>query len=503
MRPPRIPGQRPREAAFVERHSRDDSDLLLAAGGEELVFRVLIEDVVDDLDRIDQATLPLTSSYAYTNTGTGVTVYILDTKYRLFVKHAYLAVKDLVYSAFGHAGQKCSAASLGILVGSVATSRRFRSQLVDAVTSLKVGYPTDPTAQMGPIIEPAQGKLHRALTELAPGESWLVEPRQLDDTGRLWSPGVKAGVRRGSEYHLTEYFGPVLGLIAADDLDEAIDIQNQVDYGLTAGLHSLDRAEVARWIDRVQAGNAYVNRSTVGAVVRRQPFGGWKKSSVGAGTKAGGPNYLVGLSDWSPVPAAATAPLGTTARKLLDAARHLDLGKEQVASLERSLGSDAHAWQQEFGVARDVSQLLAEKNVLRYRPMPATVRDELGDPVALLRVVGAGLLAGAKVTVSTQTQLDPVLTPRLARLGVTLRVEDADAWQRMLQEDPPARVRLLGGSRTAFAEASAGRADVALYAQPVVEAGRVELLTFLREQAVTVTAHRFGSPTPLVDGLLA
>ena len=132
-----------------------------------------------------------------------------------------LAVKDLVYSAFGHAGQKCSAASLGILVGSVARSARFRDQLVDAVTSLKVGYPSDPTAQVGPIIEPAHGKLLRALTQLAPGEQWLVEPRRLDDSGRLWSPGVKTGVRRGSEFHLTECFGPVLGLIAADDLDDA------------------------------------------------------------------------------------------------------------------------------------------------------------------------------------------------------------------------------------------------------------------------------------------
>ncbi len=107
-----------------------------------------------------------------------------------------LAVKDIVASAFGHAGQKCSAASLCILVGSVARSRRFLRQLVDATTSLRVGWPSDPTTQIGPLIEPAAGKLRRALTELAPGETWLVQPRQLDDTGRLWSPGVKSGVAR-------------------------------------------------------------------------------------------------------------------------------------------------------------------------------------------------------------------------------------------------------------------------------------------------------------------
>ncbi len=155
-----------------------------------------------------------------------------------------LAAKDVAYSAFGHAGQKCSAASLVILVGSVAKSKRFHNQLIDAVTSLKVGYPEDPTSQMGPIIEPANGKLLNALTTLGEGENWAVEPRKLDETGRLWSPGVRYGVRRGSYFHLTEFFGPVLGVMTADTLEEAIAIQNQIEYGLTAGLHSLNPDEL-------------------------------------------------------------------------------------------------------------------------------------------------------------------------------------------------------------------------------------------------------------------
>ena len=412
-----------------------------------------------------------------------------------------LAVKDLVYSAFGHAGQKCSAASLGILVGSVARSARFRDQLVDAVTSLKVGYPSDPTVQMGPIIEAAHGKLLRALTELAPGERWLVEPRRLDDTGRLWSPGVKAGVRRGSEYHLTEYFGPVLGLVDAADLDDAIAIQNQVDYGLTAGLHTLDRAEIERWLDRVEAGNAYVNRSIVGAIVRRQPFGGWKKSSVGPGAKAGGPNYLVGLSDWRSAAATKHGQLRHELREFLDQTKRLGLDEADRDFLARSLHSDALAWAEEFGIARDVSGLTAERNVFRYRPVPVTVRTEDGHLAALLRVVGAGLLAGSDVAVSTPAPLDGAVVELLRSCGVTYRVDDGEEWRAVLRTDPPARVRLLGGSRTEFAEASDGRPDVALYAHPVVEAGRVELLTFLREQAVAITAHRFGSPTALTEDL--
>ena len=388
-----------------------------------------------------------------------------------------LAVKDLVASAFGHAGQKCSAASLAILVGSVATSERFRRQLIDAVESLTVDHPSNPDAQVGPLITPAEGKLAAALTTLDPGESWLVQPRPLDDTGRLWSPGVKTGVRRGSTTHLVEFFGPVLGLIAASDLDEAIEIQNDVDYGLTAGLHSLNQNEIRTWIDRVQAGNLYVNRTTVGAIVRRQPFGGWKKSAVGSGTKAGGPNYLIGLSDWQ--------PSGT--------------GEDDF--LAGAADSDAYWWAAEFGATRDVSGLMAERNWLRYRPVPVTIRYEGGPTEHLLRVVAAGRVVGADIAVSTRESLAPEIT---SLLGAS-RVEDDDAWAASLRSDSaPRRVRLLCGNPADFAQASGGRPDIALYAQPVVASGRIELLTFLHEQAISVTAHRFGTPlsSTELDGLL-
>ncbi|WP_317259857.1 aldehyde dehydrogenase family protein [Kocuria atrinae] len=181
------------------------------------------------------------------------------------------AVWDLVSSAFGHAGQKCSAASLGILVGSVATSDRFRRQLIDAASSMVVAWPDDLQASVGPTVEKPEGKLLKALTELEPGEEWLIEPEQLDDSGKLWRPGIRTGVKPGSFFHLTECFGPVLGLMRADDLDEAIELQNATDYGLTAGIHSLDADEILHWVDRVQAGNLYVNRGITGALCSASP----------------------------------------------------------------------------------------------------------------------------------------------------------------------------------------------------------------------------------------
>lgn len=420
-----------------------------------------------------------------------------------------LAAKDVAYSAFGHAGQKCSAASLVILVGSVATSKRFHNQLIDAVTSLKVGYPQDPTSQMGPIIEPANGKLLNALTTLGEGESWAVEPAKLDETGRLWSPGVRYGVKRGSYFHLTEFFGPVLGVMTADTLEEAIAIQNQIEYGLTAGLHSLNSEELGIWLDTIQAGNLYINRGITGAIVQRQPFGGWKKSAVGAGTKAGGPNYLAGLGDWLPAEASATAPVANAAvRRILNAAGPA-LAPAELESVQRALASDAEAWAEEFGTAKDVSGLGAERNIFRYRSLPVTIRLSEGAPLAhLVRTVAAGVLAGSAVTLSTAVELPAQLRSVLTAQDVDVTVESDAGWLvsaghlAAAGKLSGARIRLIGGDASALAEATGGRPDLAIYAHPVTEAGRVELLPFLHEQAVSITAHRFGTPNHLSDALI-
>ncbi|OFI38696.1 1-pyrroline-5-carboxylate dehydrogenase [Arthrobacter sp. SW1] len=415
-----------------------------------------------------------------------------------------LAAKDVVQSAFGHAGQKCSAASLVILVGSVATSSRFRNQLLDAARSLKVGYPDLATTQMGPIIEPAKGKLLHALTTLGDGESWAIKPEKLDETGRLWSPGIRYGVKRGSYFHLTEFFGPVLGVMTAATLEEAIAIQNEIEYGLTAGLHSLDSEEIGTWLETIQAGNLYVNRGITGAIVQRQPFGGWKKSAVGAGTKAGGPNYLIGLGSW--VPAEPSAKPGATlngpAASILAAAKTA-VSPEEAAALQQALYSDAAAWAEEFGTAKDVSGLSAERNVFRYRALPVTVRLSEGAPLAeLLRVVAAGAVAGSALTVSSAVVLPDAVVAAFAEAGVIARIENDAEWLASAARINGGRIRLIGGDYTALAEATGGRPDVAVYHGQVTPAGRIEMLPFLHEQAVSITAHRFGTPNHLSDALI-
>ena len=363
-----------------------------------------------------------------------------------------LAAADLVSSAFGHSGQKCSAASLAICVGKAYDSPRLRRQLTDAVTSIKVGASTDLATTMGPTIREPEGKLLRALTRLDDGEEWLVEPRRVGS--QTWTPGVRLGVRPGSWFHLTECFGPVLGVMRADSLDEAVAIQNSTAYGLTGGIHTLDPAEISRWTDTVEVGNAYINRGTTGAIVRRQPFGGWKRSSVGPGTKAGGPNYVARLGTWHPV----------------------DTGLPDDQWLAAARASDEAAWQAEFGVEHDPTGLFCESNVLRYRPLPRmALRAEPGAAARdIERVRTAADRCGAPLIESLAAdETSREFASRLASLGVD-------------------RVRVVGTCSHEL-RAAANEAGIHVADDPVTAEGRIELLHYLREQAISRTTHRYGN----------
>ena len=374
-----------------------------------------------------------------------------------------LAVADVVRSAFSHAGQKCSAASLLILVGSAGRSARLRRQLGDAVTSLAVGQATRLATTMGPLTGPPSAKLLHALTTLDAGEQWLVRPRRVParvagDAAHLWTPGVKVGVRPGSTFHLTEVFGPVLGVMRTGTLDEAIALANAVPFGLTGGLHSLDEQEIARWVDRIEVGNAYVNRHITGALVGRQPFGGWKASVVGPGAKAGGPGYVAQLGIWhdaAGVPRRESAP---------------------QAWLAWAVADDARCWA-ELREDRELAGLRAESNVLRYRALPGvTLRVGTGArAVEVDRVLAAAERVGVVVTSSRADHED-----------------DAAFAARVVAGQVTGRIRVVGEAPGLRAAAATRTGSVTVLDQPVLASGHRELLTMVREQVVCRTVHRFG-----------
>jgi RHH-type proline utilization regulon transcriptional repressor/proline dehydrogenase/delta 1-pyrroline-5-carboxylate dehydrogenase len=409
------------------------------------------------------------------------------------------AVRDLVRSAFGHDGQKCSAASLGICEAEVYDDPDFRRQLRDAAASLGVGSAWEVASRITPLTQPPGAALTRALTVLDDGEEWLLEPHPAAGNAQLWSPGIKLGVRPGSFFHRTECFGPVLGLMRAQSLDEAIDLANAQPFGLTSGIETLDDREIARWVDRIEAGNLYVNRPITGAIVGRQPFGGWKASSVGPGAKAGGPNYVLQLARWhqvsppagddeEPLPEAMAAVLERCLAELSDAGA--------AALVRASASSYARAWRRHFSREHDPSAIPGERNAFRYRPCRRVIaRGTTARPdaaAALCQVILAACVAGTPLTVSLSPDSQPWAW--LAECeGVELVVEgEAGFVERLAHPEETARVRVWEAI-SAAARAAANGTGVTVIDAPVVANGRLELRSYLREQAVSRVLHRYGS----------
>ena len=401
-----------------------------------------------------------------------------------------LAAGDIARSAFGHAGQKCSAASMAILVGSVGRSARFQRQLIDAARTMKVAHADDLEAVIGPVIEPPEGKLKWALTQLEPGETWWMEPEAIDE--RLYRPGIRAGVQKGARSHLEEFFGPMLSIICVETFAEALEVQNATEYGLTAGLHSLNQTEIEYWLANVQAGNLYVNRGITGAIVQRQPFGGWKRSSVGAGFKAGGPNYVQQFGTWhkAPVDVIATA-LEPRIEQFLSAVAPI-LSDDELSQLRTSFALDAQSWNDEFGTATDVSQLGVEINALRYVPRDNVIirASQSAENFDLARVLGAAILAHAPITLSSSNEDHEIF----AQFTDRFLIQDSADFLDEIASAAPSRIRLIGtDEHSAILSSIGGHPDWFVNAKPVTYSGRIELLTFLKEQAVCITNHRFGN----------
>jgi len=214
----------------------------------------------------------------------GKNALIVDTDADLDV-----AVPAAVRSVFGFAGQKCSAASRIVVVG---TERGgFLERFVESTRALTIGAPEEMGTEMGPVIDEDAVKRIRHWQERAADFGRVVLQREdLPDKGYFVGPTIVDGVQPDAAIAYEEIFGPVVAVLYARDFDHAIEIANWSQYALTAGVISRSPSHIARAADTLEAGNIYINRGITGAVVGRQPFGGHAMS--GFGQKAGGPDYL-------------------------------------------------------------------------------------------------------------------------------------------------------------------------------------------------------------------
>jgi len=201
-----------------------------------------------------------------------------------------LAVPGVVQSAIGFQGQKCSACSRVIVLEAVYDA--FLQRLVGALRSLQIGSPENPATELGPLIEAAaQTRLRRAAEAGRKEGKMILNVTDVPEEGFFIGPVVVAELPHESRIAKEELFGPMVDVVRAKDLDEAIRIANATDYALTGGLFSRSPAAIERVTREMAAGNLYINRGITGALVGRQPFGGYRLS--GTGFKAGGPDYLL------------------------------------------------------------------------------------------------------------------------------------------------------------------------------------------------------------------
>ena len=201
------------------------------------------------------------------------------------------AVVGVIHSAFGYSGQKCSACSRAIVLEDAYDE--FLARLIEAAKSLKVGPAEDPSTDIGPVIDEDAATRILKFIEIGETEGRLVlgsvDP-DLAAEGYFIGPHIFVDVPPDAKIAQQEIFGPVLVVFKAKDLTEALAIANGTDYALTGGCYSRSPANLKRVRQEFSVGNLYLNRPITGALVGRQPFGGFKLSGIGS--KAGGPDYL-------------------------------------------------------------------------------------------------------------------------------------------------------------------------------------------------------------------
>ena len=200
------------------------------------------------------------------------------------------AIGYSIYSAFGYQGQKCSALSRLILLEE--NHDRVLERLIPAAASLRVGDPEEPGIMVGPVIDESAYRRILDYIEIGKSEATLAyQAKEVPPHGYFVPPTIFTEVKPDMRIAREEIFGPVLSILKARDLDEALEVANGTDYALTGGFFSRSPANIERVKAQLEAGNVYINRSCTGAIVGRHPFGGFKMS--GGGTKAGGEDYLL------------------------------------------------------------------------------------------------------------------------------------------------------------------------------------------------------------------
>jgi len=410
-------------------------------------------------------------------------------------------ITDVIQSAFSNTGQKCSATSLLLLHRPLYENKKFRAALVDAARSLPMGNVWDLSTKYGPLTNPVGGALKESLEQLDHGEKWALKPEVSETNPRLISPGILWDVSQKSYCYQNELFGPVLGVMPYDTMEEAIRLVNETNFGLTSGLQSLDEREVELWRESIRAGNLYINRGTTGAIVLRQPFGGMEKSAIGPGIKVGGHNYTLefsaveetGLPENRDPHAPALEPFLPLLESYPEA-----ISDDEATQIRAAWESACYEYATLFSKTEDYFQVRGETNQNRYLRMKSiVVRVEPGDsPFSVLSRLFCAHIAGSQVYISASLEC-----PDELRTWLKLKAPQLDAtYQQDTQQDLARDIRKYERLRFAnpdrvsdYLALAAANEGVYIASDPPLIDGRLELVLYFREQSVSHQYHRYGN----------
>ncbi|TLD87769.1 aldehyde dehydrogenase family protein [Helicobacter sp. MIT 03-1614] len=406
------------------------------------------------------------------------------------------AVKNIIHSAFSNSGQKCSATSLLVLEKEVYEDEEFKKCLIDAASSLAIGSPFEFKNKLGALADKPSDKVKKALKEIAPYEHWVLEAKFINKNEHLMSPAIKYGTKKGDFTHTNELFAPILSVMKAQNLEEAIDIVNSTGYGLTAGLESLDEREWEYFHTHIEAGNIYINKPTTGAIVLRQPFGGVKKSAIGFGRKVGIYNYVTQFLHISQDEADMNVKENVLSKTLAELSLKLD--SHLKAELQKAIlmaKSYTYHYENEFSQSKDYVQIRGEDNLFSYTPIKSlalriSADDSLSD---ILSVLIAGKISGVRVYLSYEKN------ENLDFIQKELRIFEFESkkenefefsktianFERIFYYGKPDR-------QNPIYQQAALNAKIIKRDKPLIN-GHFELLYYFNEKSLSISYHRYGN----------
>jgi len=367
------------------------------------------------------------------------------------------AITHIVNSAFGNTGQKCSATSLLILEKELFENEHFKQQLKDAAQSRIQGSPWEYSTNIGPLAVPVNEKIKQVLNDTE-DEEWLLKPALFGEY--MLSPGIKWGITTDDFGFTNELFGPVLFVVKADGLYDAIEKANSVEYGLTSGIETLDNDEIQYWKQNIQAGNLYVNRETTGAIVLRQPFGGIKASCYGFGMKAGGLNYV---------------------------RQFLRVAPQELPDIDTIRKSYKKAYLNHFSQEKDYVKIRGQHNTCSYL-FPEQVYVLIDEHTSEREMQAITIACDFLRAECIFYALNEHKVPK----GYSLNV--VDNWDDLLYEvDYNTRIRSRVENLPSSFKKKMHHKYVHIYDAPVHPDGRMEFLNYCTEQSYSHNYHRYGN----------